>query len=190
VGSSEAAASVTPLSVEKTAIEGLWLIQMKSVSDGRGTIREFYRRSSFVEAGLPSLGEWLQINVTESNRGVIRGLHGEDMDKLVAVVEGEAFGAYVDTRPASSTFGQVVTAHLTKGRQVLVPRGVCNGFQSISDAPSQYLYAFNAEWVAGMAGTSLSPLSPVLAIEWPIPLTSDDVPARVSAKDFQAPQSP
>ena len=35
-------------------------------------------------------------------RAALRGMHGEDMDKLVAVVAGEAFGAYVDLRPTSA----------------------------------------------------------------------------------------
>ena len=87
---------VRPFSAKTTAIDGLYVIEMKEVRDDRGTVREFYRESAFVEAGLPSLGPWLQINATESKHGVIRGLHGEDMYKLVAIVAGEAFGAYVD----------------------------------------------------------------------------------------------
>ena len=71
---------------------------------------------------MPSLGPWLQVNVTETKRGALRGLHAEDMDKLVAVVAGEAFGAYVDTRRDSPTYGTVVTVRLTKGTQVLVPK--------------------------------------------------------------------
>ena len=178
--------SVTPMIAEKTAIDGLWLIQMKEVRDSRGVIREFYRESAFVEAGLPSLGPWLQMNVTESTRGVVRGLHGEDMHKLVAVIEGEAFGTYVDARPASPTYGAVVAARLVKGKQVLVPKGVCNGFQSISDQPSQYLYCFDAEWVPGMAGVSLSPLSEHLNISWPIPVDKTDTEL-ISEKDLSAP---
>src|SRR3546814_2594483 len=95
-----------------TAIEGLHLITMKQVTDERGTVREFYRESSFLAAGLPSLGPFLQVNVTETHRGGLRGLHAEDMDKLVAVVAGEAFGAYVDLRSGSATYGVVVTALL------------------------------------------------------------------------------
>src|SRR3546814_8756687 len=52
---------------------------------------------------------FLQVNVTETHRGGLRGLHAEDMDKLVAVVAGEAFGAYVDLRSGSATYGVVVT---------------------------------------------------------------------------------
>ena len=106
---------VRPFSARPTAIDGLFLIEMKEVRDDRGTVREFYRESVFVEAGLPSLGPWLQVNVTESRRGAIRGLHGEEMFKLVAIIEGEAFGAYVDTRADSPSRGKVVTTRLVKG---------------------------------------------------------------------------
>ena len=153
---------VRPFSATPTAIDDLYVIEMKEIRDDRGTVREFYRESAFTEAGLPSLGPWLQINATESKHGVIRGLHGEDMYKLVAIVAGEAFGAYVDARPSSASYGAVVTVRLVKGTQVLVPRGVCNGFQSVSRSATQYLYAFDHEWVPGMQGTAVSPVDPAL----------------------------
>jgi dTDP-4-dehydrorhamnose 3,5-epimerase len=176
---------VIPFQADSTKIDGLWIIQMKQVTDERGTIREFYRESTFLEAGLPSLGTWLQINITETRQGAVRGLHGEDMDKLIAVVEGEAFGAYLDTRPDSPSAGQVVGVRLTKGTQVLVPRGVCNGFQSVSPGHTQYLYSFNAEWVPGMAGQSANPFDPEIGIEWPITVDPTDR-SLVSAKDAAA----
>ncbi len=174
------------MTVEKTAIDGLLLITMKQVTDARGTVREFYRQSSWREAGLPDLGPWQQVNLTETGPGALRGLHGEAMHKLVAIAAGEAFGAYVDTRAGSDTYGAVVTLPLVAGCQVLVPQGVCNGFQSVGDAPTQYLYCFDAEWVPGMAGTAVNPLDPGLAIAWPIPVDVDD-PAQISAKDASAP---
>jgi dTDP-4-dehydrorhamnose 3,5-epimerase len=177
---------IRDFSAERTAIDGLWLISMKEVTDERGTVREFYRESAFLDAGLPSLGPWLQINVTETRTGALRGLHAEDMDKLVAVVAGEAFGAYVDTRRASPTYRTVVTVQLTKGTQVLVPRGVGNAFQVVSSEPAQYVYCFDHEWVPGMAGTAVNPLDPALGIEWPLPIDLDD-PAQISAKDKAQP---
>jgi dTDP-4-dehydrorhamnose 3,5-epimerase len=174
--------SVRPFSATETAIAGLFVIEMKEDHHERGAVREFYRESAWIEAGLPSLGPWLQINVTETVRGALRGLHGENMYKLVAVVAGEAFGAYVDARPDSSTCGTVVTVRLVEGTQVLVPRGVCNGFQSVSAANTQYLYAFDSEWVPGMAGAAVNPLDPALGIPWPLPIDLDD-PTAISAKD-------
>jgi len=176
--------AVVEMSVEPTEIEGLVLVTMKQVDDERGVVREFYRESSWVAAGLPSLGPWQQVNLTETRAGALRGLHGEAMYKLVAVAAGEAFGAYVDARPDSPSFGVVVTAPLTAGRQVLVPRGVGNGFQSITD--SQYLYCFDNEWVPGMAGIAVHPLDPALGIPWPLPVDPSN-PAVLSAKDAAQP---
>jgi dTDP-4-dehydrorhamnose 3,5-epimerase len=175
---------VTPMSVETTAIDGLVVVTVKQVEDERGVVREFYRASSWAEHDLPPLGPWQQMNVTETKVGALRGLHGEAMHKLVAVVSGRAFGAYVDARPASATFGAVVTVDLDVGRQVLVPEGVCNGFQSLTD--TQYLYTFDAEWVPGMAGLAVHPLDPALAIDWPLPVDEGD-PAVLSSKDAAQP---
>jgi dTDP-4-dehydrorhamnose 3,5-epimerase len=159
---------IVPLSVSGTDIDGLMVITLRNASDDRGTVREFYRESDWLAAGLPSLGHWLQINVTESKRAALRGLHGEQMNKLVGIVSGDAFGGYVDARPDSPTRGKVATVPLVAGTAVLVPNGVCNGFQTVSES-SQYLYCFDAEWAVGMAGPSVDALDPELGITWPLP---------------------
>lgn len=178
--------TITPLAWHETEIEGLLVITTKSATDERGTVREFYRESAWREAGLPSLGPWLQVNLTETTQGAVRGLHGEAMTKLVGLAHGEAFGAYVDARAGSSSYGETVTVDLRVGTQVLVPRGVCNGFQSLTAPVTQYLYCFDVEWVPGMAGTAVNPLDPALGIAWPLPVDTAD-PAQVSIKDAGAP---
>lgn len=180
------APQITPMAVTETEIDGLFVITVKAITDDRGTIREFYRQSSWLEAGLPDLGAWAQLNVTETNQGAIRGLHGESTTKLVGVVAGAAFGAYVDARKDSPSYGKTVTVTLQPGTQVLVPQGVCNGFQSISDGVTQYLYSFDAEWVPGMAGVSISPLDAELNIAWPIAVDTNNR-AQISEKDLNAP---
>jgi dTDP-4-dehydrorhamnose 3,5-epimerase len=179
-------ADITPFRAETTDIAGLLVVRMRQVTDERGTIRELFRHSAFAEAGGAPVGPWLQVNATETGQGAIRGLHGEAMTKLVAVVHGEAFGAYVDTRPDSPSRGKVVTVPLVMGMQVLVPPGVCNGFQSVSPGISQYLYCFDAEWVPGMSGVAVNPLDPDLGIVWPIPVDPDDR-GQLSAKDAGLP---
>lgn len=177
---------IEPFAVRETEIPGLCVLTMKQVTDGRGTVREFYRESAFVDAGLPSLGPWVQVNVTETRVGAVRGMHGEAMHKLVAVAAGEVFGAYVDARPDAETFGAVVTERLAPGTQVLVPPGVCNGFQALTDG-AQYLYCFDTEWAPDMDGVAFSPFDPELGIDWPLPVDADD-PSLVSAKDRDAPK--
>lgn len=169
---------------ETTDIDGLLVLTMKEGVDDRGLVREFFRTSAWADAGLPELGPWRQINVTESKAGAIRGLHGEAMTKLVSIVAGEGFGAYVDTRADSPTFGTVVTIPLILGRQVLVPKGVCNGYQSITH--TQYVYCFDDEWQPRMSGVAVSAIDPALAIEWPVPVDPSNR-AQLSEKDASLP---
>jgi dTDP-4-dehydrorhamnose 3,5-epimerase len=171
---------VSDMTVEPTAIDGLLRITPKSITDDRGTVREFFRLSSYSER-VSTAGQWAQVNLTWTKHGALRGLHGEAMTKLVAVAAGEAFGAYLDTRPGSRTFGTVVTLPLTVGVQVLVPPGVCNGFQAVSPDGCQYLYCFDQEWQPGMAGVAVNPLDPALGIDWPLPPI-------LSEKDAAAPK--
>jgi dTDP-4-dehydrorhamnose 3,5-epimerase len=176
---------ITDMLVTPTEIDGLVVVTLKQVTDDRGTVREFFRASAYTDGPFAGLGMWQQVNVTESGHGAVRGLHGEAMVKLVACVAGEAFGAYLDAREDSPSYGTVVTVSLTPGTQVLVPAGVCNGFQSVSPQGSQYLYCFTQEWHPGMAGTAFSPLDEGLGIAWPIAVDVSD-PAQVSAKDAGA----
>ena len=177
-------AEIVPLAVASTAIDGLLVLTTKAVTDERGTVREFFRASAFTEAGVRVPGTWQQVNLTWTVRGGVRGLHGEAMTKLVGIASGEAFGAYLDGRPASPTRGAVVTVPLAVGTQVLVPAGVLNGFQAVTDC--QYLYCFDAEWAPGMAGVAVTPLDPALGIAWPLPIDPAN-PAQISAKDAAAP---
>jgi dTDP-4-dehydrorhamnose 3,5-epimerase len=167
-------------------IEGLLFLESTLGADPRGVVREFFRHSQSSAAGLavPPAG-WAQLNVTESRRGAIRGLHAEGADKLVGVVSGEGFGAWVDARPRSATFGEIVTSPLSVGRQVYVPSGVLNGWQSLS-SPAQYLYCFSREWAPDMGGVYVTPPDETLGIEWPLAGDPAD-PAHVSLKDAAAP---
>jgi dTDP-4-dehydrorhamnose 3,5-epimerase len=179
--------NVEPMGAETSEIADLWILSTKNVTDERGTVREFFRTSGFADLGIDVPSRWSQINMTWTHRGGLRGLHGEAMTKLVGVAHGEAYGVYLDTRTESPSRGRVVTVALTPGVQVLVPPGVCNGFQAVSDPGCQYLYCFDAEWVPGMAGTAVTPLDPALGITWPIAIDAAD-PAQISAKDVAAPR--
>jgi dTDP-4-dehydrorhamnose 3,5-epimerase len=166
------------------AIDGLVVVTMKQVTDERGTVRELFRRTAFDGARI-ELGTFNQINVTESRYGAVRGMHAEETTKLVAVAAGEALGVYTDLRPDSPTFGETESHLLVPGIQVLVPSGVANGFQSLSD-PCQYVYCFDTEWQPGMAGRACSPLDPTFTVIWPVPIDPDE-PTQISMKDRDAP---
>ena len=175
---------IEPFSAKDSNIEGLKVISAKMVTDDRGTVRELFRGSVYADVLPAEVNSWKQINLTRTKKGAVRGLHGEAMNKLVTVAYGSVYGAYVDTRPGSRTFGAVQTVHITPGVQVFVPQGVCNGFQALED--TEYLYFFDNEWAPGMPGTALCPLDPELDIKWPIAVDTTDL-NQISEKDSKAP---
>ncbi|MGO1859861.1 dTDP-4-dehydrorhamnose 3,5-epimerase family protein [Agrococcus casei] len=176
---------IVDFELQKTNIDGLALVRMKQVTDDRGTVREFFRASAFQNAGY-SLPPFTQVNVTETRPGGVRGMHGEAMTKLIAIAHGTAYGAWVDTREGSPTRGEVFQAELEPGVQILVPEGVCNGFQSTGETPTQYVYCFTSEWAPGMQGVAVTPLDADLGIRWPLPIDVDNR-AQISQKDLDAP---
>ncbi len=173
---------LTEFETRTSAIDGLTVITTKQISDERGTIREFFRASTYASL----LGTCGQVNLTHTKQSAIRGLHGEDTTKLVGVAVGEAFGAYVDARRGSPTYGTVEVVQLVLGRQVLVPRGVLNGFQSVSEGGCEYLYGFDSEWRPDMPGVGANALDPELAIPWPLEIDAADR-SMLSAKDAALP---
>lgn len=175
------------MEIDKSGIEGLVVLtQGREGRDGRGVVREFFRASEFAEA-LGVRVAWQQVNVTETVPGAVRGLHGEAMTKLVGLAWGEALGVYVDARQSSPTFRRVCVVRLEPGTKVLVPEGVCNGFQTTGTGPSAYVYAFDSEWRPGMSGTAVSPLDGALGVDWPIPIDPEDR-RQISAKDAGLPK--
>ena len=164
------------LAVEKTGIAGLKLLRLTVHHDGRGWFKENWQREKMVSLGLPDL-RWVQNNISfNARRGVTRGIHAEPWNKLVSVATGSVFGAWVDLRQGSSTFGRVFTATLDPARAVFVPRGVGNAFQALEDATS-YTYLVDAHWSAELKKTYtfVSLFDAALAIDWPIPLKGCEI---------------
>ena len=174
---------VSEATSETTAIDGLHLIRTKVAEDERGAVREILRPTALLALGLPAL-EVRQVNLTATVAGAVRGIHAEAMHKLVGVASGEAFGVWVDLRPGPA-FGRVVTASLVLGLQALVPPGVGNGLQAVTDC--EYLYCFDREWQPAMAGVCVHPLDPELDIPWPLPVDPTDR-AQLSHKDAAQPR--
>lgn len=176
--------TVVDFTTRPGSIEGLLIVTMKQVTDERGTVRELFRRSAFAGAGTP-FEQIEQVNLTLTHAGGVRGMHAEQMTKLVTVANGRAHGVYVDIRPDSPTLGAVDEVDLEPGTQVLVPCGVANGFQALAP-DTQYAYCFDNEWRPGMPGAAFTPLDPLVVDRWPLPIDPDDR-AQISAKDQSAP---
>ena len=117
----------------KTPIVGLRWFQTLIRRDTRGSFSEF--RIPEVMGGL----NIRQSNLSVSELGVIRGMHGENQDKFVTVAQGRAIGAWVDARKNSETFGIVTRLNLEQGWGVFIPEGVLNGF-AVTEGPLIYAY--------------------------------------------------
>jgi dTDP-4-dehydrorhamnose 3,5-epimerase/reductase len=136
------------------------------------------------ELGIPDM-RIVQNNISfNADAGVTRGIHAEPWDKFVSVAAGRVFGAWVDLRAGSKTFGNCFTCTLDPGKAIYVPRGVGNSFQALEDGTA-YTYLVNAHWSAELKKTYtfVNLADPALGIEWPIPLDK----AIVSKADLHHP---
>ena len=159
------------LRVRETGITGLRLVDLTVHGDARGWFKENWQRQKLCGMGIPD-HRWVQNNISfNAERGVTRGIHAEPWNKWISVATGSVFGAWVDLRQGSETFGKVFTATLDPGMAIYVPRGVGNSFQALEDGTS-YSYLVDAHWSAELKKTYtfVNLADPDLAIEWPIPL--------------------
>lgn len=164
---------MTELGIARTAIPGLLVLSLPVHHDNRGWFKENWQREKMVALGLPDFHP-VQNNVSfNTEAGVTRGLHAEPWDKLVSVVSGRAFGAWVDLR-TGPTFGAVATVELEPGTAVFVPRGVANGYQTLEPATA-YSYLVNKHWSASARDSYsfVNLADPALAIPWPRPVADD-----------------
>lgn len=172
------------LTVTRTPIPGLLVIDVPVHGDSRGWFKENWQRARMTALGLPDFGP-VQNNMSfNDTRGTTRGIHAEPWDKLVSVAQGRVFGAWVDLRRGDA-FGATFSIEIDESRAVFVPRGVGNSFQTLTDNVT-YSYLVNDHWSAE-AITEYSYLNLAdesAAVPWPIPLDL----AVISDKDLDHPR--
>ena len=159
------------ISIIKTDIEGVVIIEPKVFGDNRGYFFESWSQKDFDEQVRPI--KFVQDNESKSRYGVLRGLHFQkgkySQSKLVRVVQGRVLDVAVDVRRGSPTFGKYVAVELSaeNHRQFFIPRGFAHGFVVLSDeAVFQYkcdnLYAPQEEGAIVWN-------DPEIGINWRIP---------------------
>jgi len=159
---------VTEVAIERTPIPGLLVLRLPRITDDRGWFEEVWQRERMTALGLPDFGP-VQANVAwNAARGTTRGIHAEPWDKLVTVVSGRAYGAWVDLREGDG-FGTSYVAPLEPGVALFVPRGVGNGYQTLADETA-YSYLVNDHWQPDHHYVAVDHTDPVLGIAWPLPL--------------------
>ena len=130
---------VTPLKIPDVK-----LIEPDVFEDERGFFYESFNQQKFNEA----IGEnitFVQDNHSKSSKGVLRGLHYQEVPfaqgKLVRVIAGEVFDVAVDIRPESPTYGKWVSEILSADnkKQLWIPEGFSYGFLTFSNE-AEFLY--------------------------------------------------
>lgn len=155
------------LRVEQTSIPEVKIIHSNRFYDERGFFTETYKESAYLELGIPN---FVQDNLSESSKGVIRGLHWQEVPhgqgKLVTCLTGSILDVAVDIRKNSPTFGHFVAIELSANtpRSLWIPEGFAHGFQSLEESTRVH-YKVTNYWAPG-SERSINVNS--ISIQWPI----------------------
>ncbi len=145
------------------------LVEAVRFPDQRGFFQELYKRTDYLAAGIPF--DFVQVNVSFSRRGVVRGLHYQlkpmEQGKLVAVLRGRIVDVAVDIRRGSPWYGRHVKVELSgdEPRLLWIPPGFAHGFQALED--SLVLYLVTKEY-SPRHERCIRWDDPDLGIEWPL----------------------
>ena len=169
------------MNVIKTAIPEVFIFEPKVFGDARGFFFESFSQKIFEETVGKKI-DFVQDNHSQSQKGVLRGLHYQldphAQGKLVRCIEGEVFDVAVDIRKHSATFGQWIGAILSaeNKRQLWIPEGYAHGFLTLSDT-AQFVYKAT-NYYAPQSERCIIWNDPQINIEWP-----DVGQVQLSAKD-------
>ena len=171
------------MQIHNTNLAGVKVITPDIHSDQRGNFKEVYQKNRYWENGVEY--DFVQDNQSNSIRGVLRGLHSQNIrqqGKLVSCSHGSIFDVAADIDPNSKTFGQFFSIVLSEAnhKQLWIPPGYAHGFCVLSDVAC-FSYKctdyYDPQDEVGVAWDD-----PTLAINWPI-----DKPI-LSEKDSELPK--
>lgn len=118
--------------VESDLIKGVYIVEPAIYGDERGKFMESFRKEWFPQR----TWDIVQVNRSESVRGVVRGLHYhyKQVDYWF-VMSGTIRACLADIRPDSPTFKQSQSIEMGDRNQIglFIPVGVAHGFATISD---------------------------------------------------------
>jgi len=174
------------MELKPLGIEGAWLATSPVWADERGSFREWFK-SADIKAATGLDFSVAQANLSESKRGVTRGIHYSlapmGQAKWVTCVTGAIKDVIVDIRPSSPTFGKYVAVDLVggDGQVVLIGVSLGHGFVSMKDG-STVAYLVTSPF-SPKEEFEINPLDPAIGINWGMPVGE----LLLSPKDAAAP---
>ncbi len=125
------------MTIEKTELEGVYIIDNFVAKDERGTFVKTFNQQGFKDNGLDF--EIRESYFSISKKDVIRGMHFQmpphDHQKLVYVAQGSIIDVIVDLRENSKTYKKSISVELSEEntKSVFIPKGFAHGFKSLED---------------------------------------------------------
>ncbi len=138
--------------VKDTKLQGVKLIIPDRFEDHRGSYMELYDSKNFESITNEC---FIQDDISISNKGVLRGLHGDwRTTKIVTVINGSGYALIADNRPDSPTYKQWQSFTLSKQNKqmLLLPAGIGNSILALEDNMIYY-YKQNTHFVDGQQFT-------------------------------------
>jgi dTDP-4-dehydrorhamnose 3,5-epimerase len=154
--------------IEKTSIEGVYIINKKLFTDERGSFREALKLSTLETA----IGTRFQVrtwNYAVSNPSVLRGIHSETCFKLIFPFSGTGYIAFVDMRPKSKTFGKYLGYGIKSPHEFTYfkAEGIGIGILCSGEIPLSFSYLMDKEY-SDLKQQGLMWNDPDVKIPWPI----------------------
>jgi dTDP-4-dehydrorhamnose 3,5-epimerase len=171
-----------------TKLHDVSLIKPTMYRDLRGFFLESYNQKEFEKIGITTL--FVQDNHSCSGKGVIRGLHFQDVypqEKLVRVASGSVYDVAVDIRQGSPTFGESIGVSVSAKDMTIIhiPVGFAHGFLALEEN-THILYKTSEVYYPGYDRDILWN-DPDLRIIWPLEENGIADPI-VSEKDGNLPR--
>jgi dTDP-4-dehydrorhamnose 3,5-epimerase len=116
-------------------IKDSFLIDHQCFSDERGYFSEYLQHDFRIQ----NLGNFIQQNLSQSKKYVLRGLHFQEgsfaQAKLLTVMKGSIYDFFIDLRSDSPTYLQSDVVFLTDSslQSVYVPTGCAHGFFTLEN---------------------------------------------------------
>ncbi|WP_031492419.1 dTDP-4-dehydrorhamnose 3,5-epimerase family protein [Succinivibrio dextrinosolvens] len=120
--------------VEKTLLDGVYLVKPSVHEDSRGNFYETYNKKEYVNAGLCT--DFVQDDISKSYKGVLKGMHGDSGTfKLVQCVYGSVYAVILNCDENSVNFGKWQSFILSDENryQLYIPPMYGNGYYVLSD---------------------------------------------------------
>jgi dTDP-4-dehydrorhamnose 3,5-epimerase len=170
------------MQLKRTAIEGLFEVEVTLLEDNRGAFARTYDEAIFAQAGLPT--RWPQCNTSFSRkRGTLRGMHFQvapkEEPKLVRCTAGRVLDVALDLRKDSATYLKWESVELSavKRNGFYIPAGLAHGFLTLEDDSEVYYQMGESYDAALQCGVRWN--DPAFGIKWPFD------PAVIASRDAE-----